>query len=115
MNQNFLFRVAIDCPVCQRDIIGENEPIRMEAVCPECIRRLGVSYEWTLSYVKEMTNLVTDKNRKRHPVQCRYGGKSQYELWQLNNTKANSLASDQTSTVIGEHRECCICIHESFE
>ncbi|XP_048754124.2 polycystic kidney disease protein 1-like 1 isoform X3 [Ostrea edulis] len=98
-------KVAIDCPVCQRDIIGENEPIRMEAVCPECIRRLGVSYEWTLSYVKEMTNLVTDKNRKRHPVQCRYGGKSQYELWQLNNTKANSLASDQTSTVIGTTTE----------
>ena len=96
---HFLFcRVTISCPLCEHDVINENEPIRMEAVCPECVGNSLVSYEWKLFFVEGYPTV-----HHWDSIQCMHPGKSQFELWRKQNT---SEVRDWMNKAAGQHMKC---------
>ena len=96
---HFLFcRVTISCPLCEHDVINENEPIRMEAVCPECVGNSLVSYQWKLFFVEGYPTV-----RHWDSIQCMHPGKSQFELWRKQNT---SEVRDWMNRAAGQHMIC---------
>ncbi|XP_061185531.1 polycystin-1-like protein 1 [Saccostrea echinata] len=95
-SKNTTIDVGLRCPLCQRDVIDENEPIRIEAVCPECVGQTDISYEWRLWFVEGYHGI-----EPQEPKTCITAGESQFELLKKSNRTAIKSTTDRTTTVIG--------------